>query len=199
VGVAIDPVDGTWAFLNGTETSATTLAVFRDGKPFLGMVSNPATGEIVYATREGGTRLLQLSLFGEEDQADALPRPRLDAGGLLVNVHPGRRSGPLVAALHRAWRNGELSMVRAPGGSPAWALAEAAKGSFAYVNLWSGRPVAAYDLVAGALLVRGAGGDVTGLDGAPIDMLHHVGPFAAAIDPRARDLLTSLARAAVEE
>jgi myo-inositol-1(or 4)-monophosphatase len=197
VGVAIDPVDGTWAFVTGTETSATTLAVLRSREPFLGMVSNAATGEIAYATREGGTRLLQLSLLGEEDTADVLPRTRLDEGGLLVNVHPSRGSGPLLAALHDAWRNGDLSMVRAPGGSPAWALAEAAKGAFAYVNLWSKRPAAAYDLVAGTLLVRRAGGDVTDLDGAPIDMLRHAGPFVASID--SRGVVASLVRAALSE
>ncbi|NIQ53865.1 MAG: histidinol-phosphatase, partial [Gemmatimonadetes bacterium] len=36
--VAVDPVDGTWAFLNGTEQFSSTLAVFRDGAPFLGLV-----------------------------------------------------------------------------------------------------------------------------------------------------------------
>jgi myo-inositol-1(or 4)-monophosphatase len=198
-GLAIDPVDGTWAFVNGTETSATTLAVFQDQGAFLGMVSNSATGEVAYATREGGTRLLQLSLFGEDDEASALPRPRLDTGGLLVNVHPARRSGAVVAALHDSWERGDVSMVRAPGGSPAWALAEAARGSFVYVNLWSKRPAAAYDLVAGTLLVRRAGGDVTGLDGAPIDMLRHAGPFVAAIDRRSRGVVASLVRTALSE
>ena len=30
LSVAIDPIDGTWAFLNGLETFTTTLAIFRD-------------------------------------------------------------------------------------------------------------------------------------------------------------------------
>ena len=37
IEIAIDPVDGTWAFLSGTETYTTTLAVFRDGAPVLGI------------------------------------------------------------------------------------------------------------------------------------------------------------------
>jgi myo-inositol-1(or 4)-monophosphatase len=199
VGVAIDPVDGTWAFLAGTETSATTLAVFRDREPFLGMVSNPATGEIAYATIAGGTRLLQLSLFGEEDLAETLPRSHGDAPGMLVNVHPSRGSGALVAALHAAWVRKDVRMVRAPGGSPAWALVEAAKGRFVYVNLWSKQPAAAYDLAAGVLAVRQAGGDVTDLEGQPIDMLRHAGPFVASVDPRARGMLQSMVRAALSE
>lgn len=185
--VAIDPIDGTWAFLNGTETYATTLAFFHDREPFLGMVSNPATGEIGYATSEGTSRLLQLSMFGEADAACSLPRPRSDAARPLVNVHPSRQGGALIAAVQESWSRGEIDMVRSPGGSPAWALLEAAKGDFVYVNRWAKRPAEVYDLAAGVMLVRRAGGEVTDLEGRPIDMLCHHGPFFASIDQAARE------------
>jgi fructose-1,6-bisphosphatase/inositol monophosphatase family enzyme len=42
ISVAIDPVDGTWSLLNRASTCATSLAVYRDGSPSLGMVMNPA-------------------------------------------------------------------------------------------------------------------------------------------------------------
>ena len=67
LAVAIDPVDGTWAFISGTGTAATTLAVFRDGVPFLGVVANPSTGEIAYAESGGEARLIQMAIFGEPD------------------------------------------------------------------------------------------------------------------------------------
>ncbi len=54
--VAIDPVDGTWSLVNRTETCATGLAFFHDGEAFLGMVVNPATGELAYGARELGSR-----------------------------------------------------------------------------------------------------------------------------------------------
>ncbi len=60
-GVAIDPIDGTWAFLNGTPTSSITLTVFRDGTPFLGVIGNPDTGEIGYRMVGSGSRLIRLS------------------------------------------------------------------------------------------------------------------------------------------
>ncbi len=197
--VAVDPVDGTWAFVSGTETFTTTLAVFRDGVPVLGMVSNPATGEIGYAAAGGPTRVLQLSVFGEDDRACTLPVPRADPGPVLVNLHPGRRSGPLVAALYEAWASNHVRMVRSPGGSPAWALLEAAKGSFVYVNLWSNRPASAYDLASGCLLVQGAGGEVTDLDGRPIDLVSHAGPFVAAVDEDRRRIVAELVRAAARD
>ncbi len=152
VVVAIDPVDGTWAFLTGTETYTTTLAGFLDGKPQLGMVSNPTTGEIGYATRDGAARLLQLSVFGEPDAACTLPEYRAKSENVLVNFHPHHRGGALVGALYEAWQERGVRMVRSPGGSPAWALLEAARGNFVYLNLWSKRPAQPYDLAAAVLL-----------------------------------------------
>ena len=192
--VAIDPIDGTWAFVNGTETYTTTLAFFHDREPFLGMVSNPATGEIGYTLNEEASRLLQLSLYGEADAACSLPRAGAEAAPpcLLVNVHPSSQGGALAAALHEAWSRGEVDMVRSPGGSPAWALLEAAKGDFVYVNQWTKRPADVYDLAAGVLLVRRAGGEVTDLEGQPIDMLRHQGPFVASIDQPSRKKVIEL-------
>lgn len=199
LALAVDPIDGTWAFLGRTESIATTLAVFSDGIPFIGIVSNPATGEVAYAVEGEPTRLLQLSLYGEEDQALELPLPGSGRGPILVNLQPARRGLPVMATLYDAWEGGDVRMVRSPGGSPAWALLEAAKGSFVYANLWSKRPAEAYDLAAGVLLLRGAGGDVTDLDGQPIDLVSHSGPFVAAAYADHRHAVTELLRKAIHE
>jgi fructose-1,6-bisphosphatase/inositol monophosphatase family enzyme len=156
------------------------------------MVSNPATGEIAYAAEGGPTRIVQLSAFGEEASAQTLPLTRLDAASVLINVHPGRAAGPLLSRLYEAWAGGDVRMVRSPGGSPAWALLEAAKGSFVYVNLWSSRPAAAFDLAAACLLVRGSGGDVVDLDGKSINSVSHAGPFVAAVDAESRSMVADL-------
>ena len=194
IGVAIDPVDGTWSFLSRTETLATVMAVFRDGDVFLGMAVNPATGEVGYAVRGGGARLLQLPVFGAEAFAADLPMPRMDSGATLVNVQPGQPSGPLVAALYQAWHGGEVRFVRSPGGSPSWALLEAAKGSYVYVNLWGKRRAEAFDLAAGVLLVEGAGGKVVDLNGKPIDPVHHEGPFVASVEEESRHTVIEIVR-----
>jgi myo-inositol-1(or 4)-monophosphatase len=196
IAVAIDPVDGTWAFVTGTETFTITLNVFRDAEPLAGLILNPTTGELGYAARQGGTRLLQLSLFGEPDAAVSLPIGPGDEDRILVNVHPSRLGAGLVGALYNAWHGNEVQMVRSPGGSPSWALLEAAKGSFVYVNLWAQRPAEPYDLAAGVLLVRGAGGEVTDLDGRPIDATRHAGPFVAGVDATSRAKVAEIARRA---
>lgn len=182
LAVAIDPVDGTWALLNRMETCATSLVFLRDLEPFLGMVLNPVTGELAYAFSDGRSRLLQLSMFGEDDVGYDLPLEKVHPESVLVNVHPSKNAGVFSDQLFRLWHDGELDMLRMPGGSPAFFMLEAAKGSFNYVNLWSRRPAAVYDLLAGVMIVRGAGGDVIGLSEEPINGIDHAGPFIAGID-----------------
>jgi fructose-1,6-bisphosphatase/inositol monophosphatase family enzyme len=192
--VAMDPIDGTWAFLAETQTHSTTISVFRDGVAELGVICNPSTGEIAYAPRGGTTRLVRLSLFGEDDFARTL-RPRVEATGhLLVNMHPNRRAASLIDDLYGAWQRNHIRMVRSPGGSPSWALLEAAKGHYVYINIWSPGAPEAYDLTAGVLIVRGAGGEVTDSNGKPIDELKHQGPFVAALNSEARESVCELLR-----
>jgi fructose-1,6-bisphosphatase/inositol monophosphatase family enzyme len=76
--------------------------------------------------------------------------------------------------------------VRSCGGSPAWGLLEAARGHYVYVNAWAVRPAEPFELAAGVLLVRGAGGEVTDLGGAAIDLVRHAGPWLAAVDAEQR-------------
>ncbi len=196
LAVAIDPVDGTWAFVTGTETYTTVLTLFRDGAPLLGFILNPTTGELGYALAGGSSRLLQLSLYGEPDAAISLPATFENQAKVLVNVHPSRAAAGLVHGLYDAWRRNDVQMVRSPGGSPSWALLEAAKGAFVYANIWATRPAEPYDLAAGALLVRGAGGEITDLDGRPIDATRHEGPFVAGIDDAACATVVAIAREA---
>jgi fructose-1,6-bisphosphatase/inositol monophosphatase family enzyme len=198
LAIAIDPIDGTWAFLTETETYSTTLALIREGETVLGMISNPVTGELAYATVGGGARLVRLPLFGELPAAHDLPTLSGENGPILVNFHPNRLAGSVMEALYRSWGRHDVAMVRSPGGSPAWALVEAARGHFVYANLWSEREAAAYDLAAGALIVREAGGDVIDLGGKPIHALRHTGPFLAGLDPAARNHLIKLVQQGIK-
>jgi fructose-1,6-bisphosphatase/inositol monophosphatase family enzyme len=201
ISLALDPLDGTWSFLGHTETCAASLAFFRDRQPFLGMVMNPATGEIGYALEGKTTRLIQLSLFGEDDRAVNLPtRKPPEAHSCLVNFHPSKNGGELMQSLYRLWQEKKVKMVKSTGGSPAWALLEAAKGHYLYINLWSKRPAVSYDLAAAVLLVRGAGGDVINLAGTPVPFIGHQGVFIAGVSPNQYPkLLEALERFEIQE
>jgi myo-inositol-1(or 4)-monophosphatase len=192
ITLAVDPIDGTWSLLNRTETAATSLAFLRDGQTFVSVVANPATAEIAYTAEGFPPRLLQLSAFGESDHAVDLPIPPAGPGGLLVSLHPQRAAGPVAQALSRAWQEGELDMLRSTGGAPSLGLLEAAKGSFVYVNLWDRRNSAAWDLAAGLMLVRAAGGEAVDLEGNPVRHTGHRGPFVAALHAGDRERVAAL-------
>jgi fructose-1,6-bisphosphatase/inositol monophosphatase family enzyme len=196
--VAVDPIDGTWAFLSQTESHTVTVNVFRDEVPIVGVIANPATGEVAYHGPDGPPRLIRLGFLHQDSAATDLPLqpPREDK--ILVHLHPNPRGGDLAAGLYRAWSEGEVSMVRSPGGSPAGALVEAAKGHFVYVNRWDRRPAEPWDLVGGVEIVRRAGGEVVDLEGAPIDTLRHSGPFVAGLSERDRSIVCRIARVALE-
>ena len=196
IAVAVDPVDGTWALLNRMSTCSVVLAAFRGTRPFLGVVANPATGEIGYAVGDQTSRLIQIDLLGEGDRAAEMPLDRAKPDSVLVNVHPSREVGPVVEQLLTAWQSDQVQMVRMEGGSPAAALLDAAKGASVYVNLWGKRPAEPFDLVAGVSLVRNAGGQVVDLDGVEIDAASHAGPFVASVDAVLRERVIRTVRAA---
>jgi len=179
ISLAIDPVDGSWSFVNRAETFATTLALYRRGQAELAFAANPATGEIAYASIRGRARLLQLGLSGQADQGYDLPFRQSSKSGLLINLHPSAQMGSTMAKLITGWESGAVQLVKAIGGSPVWSMLDAAKGTCTYVNLWPGKPADPFDLAAGILIVRGAGGDVVDLSGQPVTMTEHSGPFIA--------------------
>jgi fructose-1,6-bisphosphatase/inositol monophosphatase family enzyme len=198
IAIAIDPIDGTWAFVNRTETFATSLLFLKNRDPFLGMVLNPSTGELGYSPEKNRTRLLQLSMFGEGDLGYDLPMDRATPDSTLINIHPQSRVDILLEPVFQQWRQKDLNMVRMPGGSPSFALLETAKGSFSYVNLWAKRPAAPYDLAAGINLVRSAGGDVVDLYGEPVRLMDHSGPFVASLDSYIRNKIVVTVRQAIK-
>jgi fructose-1,6-bisphosphatase/inositol monophosphatase family enzyme len=104
-----------------------------------------------------------------------------------------------VDKLFQLWNESGLNMVRMSGGSPSYALLETAKGSFNYINLWSKQVAAPYDLAAGILLVRRAGGDVIDLSGSPIRDTGHSGPFIAGLDADLRQRFMHNTRQALKE
>jgi myo-inositol-1(or 4)-monophosphatase len=191
ISVAVDPVDGTWALLNRMSSCSVVLAAFRGTRPFLGVVANPATGEIGYAVGDRISRLMQVDLFGERDRVAEMPLDRVKPDSVLVNLHPSRRVGPVVERMLSAWQSDQVQMVRMEGGSPAAALLDATKGASVYVNLWDKRPSEPFDLAAGVMLVRNAGGRVVDLSGEDIDAASHAGPFVAGVDEEARRTVLS--------
>jgi len=150
----IDPLDGTTNFLHGIPHFAVSLALERDGVLVAAVVHNPVTNELYTAERGKGGFLddRRLRVAARTDYSRAV------IGTGIPHMGRGEHGGYLL----------ELSsvMARAAGvrrmGAAALDLAYVAAGRFD--AFWE-RGLSPWDVAAGALLVREAGGFVTGLDG----------------------------------
>jgi len=150
----VDPLDGTTNFLHGLPHYAISIALERDRQPFAGVVYNPASDEIFWAEKGEGAflndRRLRVSARKDLDGA-------LFATGLPFKGRPG---------LARSLKETEAVLSATSGvrrwGAAALDLAFVAAGRFdAY---WE-RGLSPWDVSAGIVLVREAGGFVSEIEG----------------------------------
>jgi myo-inositol-1(or 4)-monophosphatase len=150
-----DPLDGTTNFLHGMPWYAVSIAALVDGVLAAGAIINVATGALFTATAGGGARHA-----GAPMRVSAITDP---ARSLIATGFPFSREEeierfvPMLPAVMRA----TAGIRRA--GAAALDLADVACGR--YEAFWELR-LSPWDLAAGILLVREAGGIVTTLDGA---------------------------------
>jgi myo-inositol-1(or 4)-monophosphatase len=150
----VDPLDGTTNFLHSLPHFAISIALERDRQPIAGVVYNPATDELYWAEKGEGAflneRRLRVSARSELDSA-------LFATGLPFKGRPG-----LAQALAEAGRVLEQTAGVRRFGSAALDLAYVAAGR--YDAYWE-RGLNPWDVAAGIVLVREAGGVVSEIDG----------------------------------
>jgi myo-inositol-1(or 4)-monophosphatase len=162
----VDPLDGTTNFLHGYPEYAVSIAAVRMGVPLAGAVLNVPTGELFTATAGGGAR--------RNGEAIAVSRIDVPARALVGTGFPFKRIEeiePYLAQMARVIR-GTSGIRRA--GAAALDLADVACGRFeAFWEL----TLAPWDIAAGILLVREAGGRATDLGGRDAPIAH--GPVVA--------------------
>jgi myo-inositol-1(or 4)-monophosphatase len=156
-----DPLDGTTNFLHGFPWYAISIAALVDGVIAAGAVLNAATGELFTATAGGGARR-----NGQPIAVSTIADP---IRSLVGTGFPFKENAPAeeyLRSLPRIMR--ETSGIRRPGAA-ALDLADVACGRFeAFWEL----TLAPWDIAAGLLLVREAGGIATDLTGAPAEVKH---------------------------
>ena len=152
----VDPLDGTTNFLHGIPHFAISIALERDGKPYAGVIYDPVRDELFWAENGTGAFLNDKRL--RVSARRTLPSA-LIATGMPFRArarHPGH-----VAVLDRVW--GETAGVRRFG-SAALDLAYVAAGRFD--GCWE-VALSPWDIAAGIVIVREAGGIVTEVAGGP--------------------------------
>jgi myo-inositol-1(or 4)-monophosphatase len=145
----VDPMDGTKEFTRRIPEFAVSIALTEDGEPVVGVIHNPVARVTVWATRGGGT-------FRDGEAVHVSACSRLEKAVVVASRTEISRDQ---FAPYEDWF-GELR----PMGSIAWKLACIACGdgdlniSFAPKNEW--------DVCAGDVVVREAGGVYMDFDGA---------------------------------
>lgn len=147
----VDPIDGTNSFVEGIPEFVVSLGLVEEGRPVLGVVHNPATGELFHAVRGGGA-------FRDGEPIRVAPVPEGEPWRLLASRSELAR-GELGAFRPPAWSVHPL-------GSTAYRMVKVADGtghaftSRGYKQEWD---VCAAHLVveeAGGIAVRGDGGRI---------------------------------------
>ncbi|MEX0751711.1 MAG: inositol monophosphatase family protein [Xanthobacteraceae bacterium] len=175
----VDPLDGTTNFLHGLPHFAISLALERKGVIVAGLVYNPATDEMFLAER-GKSAFVndrRLRVAGRRRLADsviACGLPHFGRGDLELGRKELGAVQEKVAGLRRF-------------GSAALDLAWIAAGRFD--GYWE-RDLSPWDMAAGILIVREAGGYVSDLDGK--DAMLTTGNIVAGNEAIHRDLLLVL-------
>ena len=150
----VDPLDGTTNFLHGVPHFAISIALEREGTLMAGVVYNPVTDEMFVAERGKGAFVNEqrIRVAARRELKDALVAcglPHPNRGDLALNAREVAAMQPSVGGLREF-------------GAAALDLAFVAAGRFdAY---WE-RDLSAWDMAAGTVLVREAGGYVSDLDG----------------------------------
>lgn len=145
----IDPLDGTSNYLHGIPHWCVSIALVEHGEPLHGVVFDPLRNELFVATRGGGAVL--------NDRKIRVSERREVAGALLITGFPPReraRLGPHLDCVRALMQDAED--VRRTG-SAALDLAWVAAGR---VDAYFEAGVQPWDIAAGTLLVREAGGRV---------------------------------------
>lgn len=151
----VDPIDGTRSFANGVAEFSISVALVAAGRPLLAVLANPATGERYEAVAGHGATA---SVGDRPVGALAATRARSFAETSILVSESDRQRRRFAERLA-----GARLIAK---GSLAYKLALVASG--AHDAFVSGRAAHDWDIAAGVLLVREAGGRVTDLRGEEI-------------------------------
>ncbi|HTB04248.1 MAG TPA: inositol monophosphatase family protein [Bradyrhizobium sp.] len=150
----VDPLDGTTNFLHGIPQFAISIGLQREGTMIAGVIYNPANDELYLAERGKGAFLndQRLRVAGRRKLADSVVAcglPHIGRGDFKLSLAELGEIQPKVAGLRRF-------------GAAALDMAFVAAGRLD--GFWE-RNLQAWDMAAGQIIVREAGGIVSGIEG----------------------------------
>jgi myo-inositol-1(or 4)-monophosphatase len=154
----VDPLDGTTNYAHGLPIFAVSIALERAGEVVLGVVHDPMRGETYVAERGGGA-----TLNGEPIRVSDTDEP---IRALLVTGFPYDRSD-MGTAVELFGRLTELTQGVRRLGAAALDLCYVAAGR---LDAYYEKGLHAWDVAAGSLILKEAGGRITDYRGREVDL-----------------------------
>lgn len=153
----IDPIDGTRAFISGLPVWGTLVGLTVDGEAIAGLMSQPFTGELYYATEEG-------SFYEGPGGAGRLSTRATTklSDATLFTTTPALFKGAQRAIYDRL----EATVRLARYGTDCYAFAMVAAG---HADIVADPGLQPYDIVGLIPIIERAGGVVTTFDGRPAE------------------------------
>ena len=175
----VDPLDGTTNFLHGIPLFAISMALERDGELVAGLIYNPASNEMFTAERGKGA-------FLNDRRIRVAARTELADCVIVTGIpHRGKSGQELFLKEMQAVMANSVGIRRT--GAAALDLAWVAAGRFD--GFWE-RNLRPWDLAAGIVILREAGGFVSDADGK--DKMLATGSVVAGNETIQRTLLKLL-------
>ncbi len=156
----LDPIDGTRNFIAGGTQWGTLIALCENGVPILGVLDQPITGE-----RWLGAKGQRTMLNGKDIHSRNCPALK---EAVISTTHCAPNDMPRFEAVAMHCAN------RIDGGD-CYAYGMLARGERDIVCDTALKP---YDILALVPIIEGAGGKITGWDGAPITLSHYATAIA---------------------
>lgn len=152
---AIDPIDGTIPFVDGIPTFGVSIGLFKNDKPYLGVINMVATNELYWAELGKGAFLNGKKLRVSEESNLENCAISIDLGHSERIMKLDNFFMPIIEKVRYVYLLGSAVSI----------LSYIARGMIdAYIiraNIW--------DLAAGIILITEAGGRVTDISGGPVD------------------------------
>lgn len=157
----VDPLDGTYNFSRGIKGFSVAIALVKNRQPVLGVISDPSTGDLFSAEKGKGA-----FLNGKKIRVSGVSQMEKSVYDIPLSVRKGMRKKGLKILNKLMKRLGVLRIV----GSAALRFAFIAAGRFdAYIE-YGTYP---WDVAAGIVILKEAGGKVTDDKGKPLSLLTH--------------------------
>lgn len=177
----IDPIDGTRAFLAGKKEWGTLIALCENGTPILGILDQPVTKERWVGLVGKRTYYLDHTNELATTSSASLAKARLSTTSRNYFTPPQASAFVALAeASAETIENGDC-----------YAYGLLARGMRELVVDAGLKP---YDILALVPIIEGAGGTITGWDGAPITLTHYATALAAASAELHQEALAILGR-----